>query len=408
MDRPRLRPLEGYPVTKNGQPHLTLRDPSRVTDAVATLPPTLVAIVQLFDGETTRDQICAEYQKRYRQTLTRPQLDGLIAQLDDALLLDSERFRNHSAKVFADFARSDVRAPLMAGHSYPSDAATLRADLDGYFAPPRGPGRPAAATAARPRAVVAPHVDFGRGGPAYAWAYHPLLASAASPPELVVVLGTDHGGIEQPFTLTRKHFDTPLGRVQTDVDLVARLIEDGGGGDALLRDEHHHRGEHSIEFQMVWLRHVYGERADAIRALPVLCGSLGDFVERGGEPAANKATAKFLDALRAATEGRDVLWLAAADLAHVGPRYGDREPLDANDRASLEKRDRETLAPVLRGEAAGWFDEIRRERDQRRVCGLAPIYGMLRAAAPGAGQLAVYAQCAAEQGSIVSIASIVY
>ena len=113
-------------------------------------------------------------------------------------------------------------------------------------------------------------------------------------------------------------------------------------------------------------------------------------------------------ALAAATAGRSVLWIAGADLAHVGPHFGDREPLSAEDQTSLEARDQATLAHAARGDAGGWFDEIKKERDRRKVCGLSPIYAMLAAARPGAGRVAVYAQCPAPDQSIVSIASLIY
>lgn len=398
-------------MEQRGQPLLALRDPSGLSEAVATLPPTAVAVIQLCDGEHTREEICREFERRYRQQLPRTALDGLLAQLDDALLLDTERFRQHAAVIFAEFARSPVRPAALAGRAYSTNPTELSALLDAYFTPPQGPGRPEPSSEARrPRALIAPHVDFHRGGPAYAWAYQPLALTADRPPELVVVLGTDHNGLDQPFTLTKKHYETPLGRIATDGELVDRLAREAASnsGDTLFRDEHHHRGEHSIEFQMVWLRHVYGERADAIRALPILCGSFGAFVSGGIEPASDPRVGGFLRALSSAVADRDVLWIAAADLAHVGPRYGDAEPLDDEDKASLERRDQTTLAHVTRGDAAGWFAEIRKERDRRRVCGLSPIYALLEAARPGSGRLAVYAQCPAEQGSIVSIASVVY
>jgi hypothetical protein len=64
----------------------------------------------------------------------------------------------------------------------------------------------------------------------------------------------------------------------------------------------------------------------------------------------------------------------------------------------------------MRGDAAGWFGEIQKERDRRRVCGLPPIFAMLECARPGAGSLTAYAQCPADEegGSLVSIASLVY
>ncbi|HEX4460216.1 MAG TPA: MEMO1 family protein, partial [Polyangia bacterium] len=118
----------------------------------------------------------------------------------------------------------------------------------------------------------------------------------------------------------------------------------------------------------------------------------------------------FLSTLNELTAGKRVLWIAGADLAHVGPRFGDKEPLDADDRTSLERRDQETLAACTRGDAAAWFEELHKERDRRRVCGLPPIFALLECAQPGTGELAVYAQCPADEagGSLVSIASLVY
>jgi AmmeMemoRadiSam system protein B len=303
-----------------------------------------------------------------------------------------------------------VRPAALAGRSYAGDPDELRAALDSFFDPPRGPGRPTAGATARPRAIVAPHIDFHRGGAAYAWAYRPLVEAAGDPPELVVIFGTDHNGIDQPFTLTRKHYETPLGRLTTDVALVEALAARAsiGANAALFADEHHHRGEHSIEFQAVWLRYIYGERADGIKVLPILCGSLHGFVESGADPDDAESVGGFLRALVEETAGRDVLWIAGADLAHVGPRFGDVDPLDDAALRNLDGTDQATLAAVLDGNAGAWFAAIRGEDDRRRVCGLPPIYAMLSAARPGAGRLAVYAQCPAEQGSIVSIASVVF
>jgi AmmeMemoRadiSam system protein B len=415
MERPRLRPLVVFPLDEGGQKLLGLRDPSRLTEAVARLPPWAAAILQLCDGENTRDDICIEYQRRYLRPLGRDVLDQLLHQLDQAHFLDSDRFRQHSATVFADFARSPVRPAHLAGKSYPADPAELSAYLDSFFDPPHGPGRPRPSAGGLPRAIVSPHIDFQRGGPAYAWAYRPL-AESRELPELAVVFGTNHNGAEQPFALTRKHYETPLGRLETDVALVDSLtatVEKQLGksaSDALFRDEYHHRGEHSLEFQMVWLRHILKERADGLKVVPILCGSLHDFIFGNATPANDPRFTTLLGELSRLTAGRRTLWIAGADLAHVGPHFGDKEPLDASDRASLERRDQETLHAAARGDAAAWFEEIRREGDRRNVCGLPPIYALLSAARLDAGKLLAYAQCPADEGggSLVSIAALVY
>ena len=414
-DRPRLRPLEAYPIIERGQRMLALRDPSGLAPSVARLPPPSVAVVQLCDVEYTRDQICAEFAKRYHRPLERSALDQLLQSLDDALLLDSERFRQHSARIFSEFAKASSRPAILAGRSYPSDPAELRASLDQHFLPPNGPGAPGPATGALPLALIAPHVDFARGGAAYAWAYK-LLAEASELPELVVIFGTDHIAGERPFTFTKKHFETPLGRFTTDealVDTIMAAVQERLGptvAQGLFYDEHHHRGEHSLEFQMVWLRHVWGARADQIKVLPILTGSFRHLIDDNRDPSTDSELTAILEEITRAVAGRRTLFIAAADLAHVGPRYGDPDPLDADDRQSLERRDHQSLQPVEKGDASGWFAQIAVEKDRRNVCGLCPIYSMLAVAKPTSGRILAYGQCPADDtgGSLVSIASLAF
>jgi AmmeMemoRadiSam system protein B len=417
-DRPRLRPLEAYPVLDGPEPMLMLRDPSGMAQSVS-LPPATVAVVQLMDGDSTRDQICQQFLERYKRPLGRDRLDALLERLDDALLLDSDRFRRHAAQIHASFRDSDSRKPHLAGLSYPGEGAALAEMLEGYWSSP-GPGKPGAREGEAPTLIVTPHVDYGRGGPAYAWAFK-KLAEARQAPEVVVVFGTDHAGAHRPFTLTRKHYDTPLGRMRTDVAIVEGLVErvrSSVGERAaldLFTDEHHHRTEHSIELTAIWLRHALGPAADDVAIVPILCGALEPMLEAGKDPGTEPIVAVLLSALSALTQGKRVLWIAAADLAHVGPRYGDEQPLGPDDHASLEKRDHETLVALASGDARRWLDEIWRERNVRRVCGLAPIYHSLLAARPQPGTLVAYAQCPAEErggslgpGSIVSVASLVF
>jgi AmmeMemoRadiSam system protein B len=418
MDRPRLRALEAFPLpTLPGveQRLIALRDPSGLSDAVAALPPVAVAVVQLFNGESTREQICEEFQRQYGRPLSRTALDHLVDQLDEALLLDSERFRRHAVEVHAEFSRSPVRPAYLAGRSYPADPVKLAELLDGFFTAPNGPGPTAPKSAPLPHALIAPHIDFHRGGPAYAWAYRPL-ADADSAPELVVLFGTDHNGADHPFSLTRKHYDTPLGSMQTDAELVDAWVErvrarlGNAAAERLFADEPHHRGEHSLEFQAVWLRHVLKDAADSVRVVPILCGSLHQFVADGESPAKDHEIATVLDELRALTLARRTVYIAGADLAHVGPRFGDPEPLQQLDREALEARDLATIRHLERGDAEGWFGELEGEQDCRRVCGLPPIYALLYAARPSDGRLLAYDQCPADEdgGSRVSIASVAF
>jgi hypothetical protein len=117
----------------------------------------------------------------------------------------------------------------------------------------------------------------------------------------------------------------------------------------------------------------------------------------------------FLDALAetAAASGRRVAFIAGADLAHMGPRFGDRAPVSAAELAAIEQEDRQLLAAVEAGDAAAFFDSARGDNDRRRTCGLSPIYTLLRALDGAPGRLRRYGQWPDPQG-VVSFASVVF
>ena len=102
--------------------------------------------------------------------------------------------------------------------------------------------------------------------------------------------------------------------------------------------------------------------------------------------------------------------LASADLAHVGPRFGDRRGLDVDGRAQLDALDRASLDLAARGDAGGFWRQVTRDLEPRRVCGLAPIYAMLHTMRQGsAGEVTHYEQTVdAEDGSIVSHAAVAF
>lgn len=431
-EKPSLRPIDAYPVEHNGQKLLAFYDPSGIATGVVTLPPLGAAVVDLCDGSRTREEICAEFLARYKRPLPRESVDALLQKLDDALLLDSTRFRLHCAKLFAAFEQAPERPAHWAGQRYPAEPEALKAALKEAFAPPNGPGLVTEAATgeggpAAPRAVIVPCVDFTRAGPAYAWAMRPLI-EAKTLPSLIVLLGCDHGAADPTLTFTRKSYVTPLGTLTTDEALLDTLLADAAElsselPEILMRDGFRHRAEHSLEFLAVWLSLVLSERQrlgykeEAPKVLPVLVGSLHELASAPPNRESEVQGTGLLDDVSALLQrrigerqaaGGSVLWLAAADLAHVGPRFGDPEQLDEEDRDSLERRDRQTLKPVLAGDAPGFFAEIRRERDRRRVLGLGTIYALLRMSLATGGQLRCYAQCSVDRGSYISTASVVF
>src|SRR5260370_25205751 len=112
--------------------------------------------------------------------------------------------------------------------------------------------------------------------------------------------------------MTRKPFVTPLGESPVDLPLVDTLV--GAAPGAILMEDYCHSIEHSIEFQVLFLQHLYGPD---IRVLPILCGSFAQSIYRGGAPEADENVRRFLGALGdlAAKEGDLLVWVLRLTLA---------------------------------------------------------------------------------------------
>jgi hypothetical protein len=398
-DCPRLRALEAFPVEQDGERLIGLRDPSGFTEQVALLPIPALDVVSLFDGEHSLAEIHRVVSARHGgQSPGIEDIADLAARLDDAGFLDSPRFAERRRRIEERWLASPSRPAAHAGGAYAGDPGELRSQIDGFFIHPEGPGLPEAlAVPQRLRGLIAPHIDFHRGGPTYAWAYRALLERADA--DLFVILGTCHAGMADPFTATLKPYDTPLGPADVDRDFFETLQRRYPND--LLASQSAHRSEHSIEFQAVMLRRVLGGRRP-FTILPVLASFLHEAVWTGGAPEADPRVPRFLDALGDSIAGshRKICVIAAVDLAHVGPRFGDAEP---NTPAFLERvarEDRKMLEPVIAADPAAFFESVAADGDSRRICGLSPIYAFLRALPGARGELLRYNQWPDQQGAV--------
>ena len=117
-----------------------------------------------------------------------------------------------------------------------------------------------------------------------------------------------------------------------------------------------------------------------------------------------------VEVLRRVAASRRTLFVAAADLAHVGPAFGDPLPLDLAAKARLAEQDQRLMDIMGQGEAEDFFQEVKSEGDRRRICGLPPIYLALSILSGVTGSPTGYTQCPADAdgGSLVSICGMIY
>jgi AmmeMemoRadiSam system protein B len=380
-------------------PAYLLRDPLQIAERGVLVAQQLAPALLLCDGRTHRDALRAELRARYGLLVDAAVIDELLAALDEALLLDNERFAAARAAAVAAYRAAPFRPPALAGQAYPAEPEALRALLDGYL------HMAADVTPAEAgRGVFSPHIDYARGGHVYARVWR-RAAELAREAELVVLLGTDHYGPEQ-ITLTRQSYATPYGVLPTEqrvVDTAAEAL----GGEAAFAGELFHRGEHAIELVAVWLHHM--RLGAPVPLVPVLTGSFAPFLRGEGAPADDARLGALLAAIGRATEGRRTLIVASGDLSHVGPAFGGA-PLWAPDKARLRVEDETVVARLRAGDAESFFGAVRAVGDRNNVCGLPPGYLALRLLGGAQGEVLGYDQCPADEDdtSVVSIAGVLF
>jgi hypothetical protein len=386
-----------------------LRDTEGIAPSPVVFSTRFAPILARFDGVRSVATIAAEATLATGRTVEPGLVADLAAELDAAGMLDSEAFRARRRAVVAAFIAAEVRPAQHAGGAYPGDAPALRRYIEDECLA-HAPSRKAASAIV---GLTAPHMDLWRAAAGYGHAYRALADALPDGVDTVILLGTSHALMRRPFAVCAKAFATPLGAIEPDREAIAALAK--ASRFDVRADEYLHKGEHSLEFQAVFLRHAmearYARRhAPEPRIVPILCG-LGESQSSGVDPSLDADAESFLAALGELVERRNgrVLVVAGADLAHVGPRFGDAAPLDDRGRERLARRDSESIALAIDRDASGFFAQVQSDLDTRRVCGLGPIYTMLRVLPAAKGARLHYAQHVdPDEGSIVSHASLAY
>jgi len=405
--RPAIRPVESIvvPDREHGRV-LVLRDTQGVTDANAVIPPVLVPVVARFTGRATCEDIAREASKDVGGEVPVEVVVRLAEELERGLFLEGTAFRDARARVERSFAEASVRPASHAGGAYHADPVKLRRYIDHSCLAKAEAARATPAERGPMVGLVAPHIDPWRGAVGYGHAYGALAAALPEDADTFVLFGTSHAPMREPFALCRKAFATPLGHVEADVETIDALAARADGFDPYA-DQFNHKREHSLEFQAVFLGHLLGGRP--FRIVPVLAG-LGAHQLTGEDPAGDARIVRFLDGVRELVESRPgrVIVVAGADLAHVGPRFGDPQAYDDAQRAELERADRGSLEHATSLDSTAFWHHVAGDLDARRVCGLAPIWSLLRSVSGASGgHVLHYEQTVdADDGSIVSHAAV--
>jgi len=231
-----------------------------------------------------------------------------------------------------------VREPIVAGMFYPASHDHLESALDGFV------GTPAAATTpffGAPVGLIAPHAGYVYSGKTAGRGYQ--VVATLGRPEVVLVLGANHTGLGPALCVDdRAAWRTPIGEMAIDRQIVASLVD----GLGMATDRAPFEREHSIEVQLPFLQHLWG---DDVTLVPIL-------VQPTRPDVLSEAALGIGQVVKAC---RSVLLVASSDFTHYEPDGVAR---------SL---DREALDLILAGDPDRFLTLCQRER--RSICGAGAI-----------------------------------
>ncbi|MBX3280388.1 MAG: AmmeMemoRadiSam system protein B [Acidobacteria bacterium] len=403
---PRLRAgLDIFPSPLPDRPGLLIRDPFRYADEMLIVPPLLARGLLLFDGEQTVLDLQAYLSRLAGEIIPGDAVSAMVSVLDDNGFLESEELARRRELRHAEFAAMSLRMPAHSGSGYPDHPDELRSSFDENLL--NHDTEASTSGSEIPLGIAAPHVSPEGGWSGYSAAYNRLdrVHAESFEGKTVVILGTSHYGAPERFGLTRKPFETPLGAVETDAQLVDRLFNRAGR--AVDMEDYCHSIEHSIEFQAVFLKYKI---AANFKILPILCGPFVKALLSGDPPEADDDVRRFLDTLGELGDefNQRLIWVLGVDLSHIGARYGDPNPATSfyGEMLDVRQRDEERIERVCAGDARGFFDLVYPNRDPLKWCGLSPIYTFLAAQPEAKGRLLKYDQWNIDEQSVVSFAAL--
>jgi len=400
---PVLRNLQFSPIKEGEEQYIVLWDPSGLSREKLVLPLNYFFIIQHFDGNHSLQQIGALYLKRFGEFLMPGKVEQLVADLEAKLFLEGDRTEGAKAQARHAYREAAVRPAGFAGKSYEADRGQLKKQIDGFFSSKEGPDfKPSSNKGRLIKGLVVPTYEPKHAGPIYAWAYKELQESQQ--PDVLIIIGTAHAGLEGLFAVTDKDFETPLGIVPVDCPIIERLktlVPEYFSEDLA------HLTEHSIEFQLPFVQTNTGAAAP-ITMVPVLSSFSAMSVS---DPSVRATVDRFLAAMREAVSasGKTACVIAAGELAHLGMRYGDSAPpTDFSFHRSMQY-DLEMLKYVEDLKPEEFAGYIQKEKDQRRISGFSPIYCLLRLIEAEKGQVLRYDRGITDQyNSTVTYASMAF
>jgi hypothetical protein len=374
--RPR-RDLEYVPIEHQGRTYVLVRDRFGLVQQGKAFSADMYRFLALLEScGSVREVQSGLMRLNQGRFFSEQEIDRLIQSLDESFLLDTARFQEAREEIVRSFASREVRPCVHCGHSYPGRSLELQEELDRILSLAGAQGT----LSGEIQAIAAPHIDLKAGQMSYALAYSMLKPAD---PTRIILLGVGHHLAEHLFSVTAKHFQTPLGLARADVMAVKNLL--ARHASCIAPDDFEHCSEHSLEFQVLFIQHCLEQD---VCLVPILCGSLQAALPEYSRQAFLDRAGGMLEDLRSLIMDQEhrTMVVAGVDLSHIGPKFGHASPASAL-KTEAERHEQALLEALCARDPDAFWRESAAVHDEYNVCGFPALATLLEVLPPGRGRV---------------------
>lgn len=381
LQKPHIRHFLPQPGnTPDGQQAIRVHDPLQLSQSQLIFGANALPIIAQFRGEKTIQEIADQFQ------IPLEKISELVVHLENHYLLWGPCFEERERQLKDELDVSGL-FPRGVAYALGEDPAEVRAQLDEWLGQSEDPELEEV-----PLALVVPHLDFRRGWPLLGTAYKSVMET--DPPDRILLLGSNHFGIGDGVIGASWTWETPLGVVPRDESFAGALQE--SLGEKFFADALDHIPESSVQAQLIWIQHCIGDVPVSAALIP---DPLVTMIEDDG---ARVSRDEYASAVKQAIQsaGGRTLIICSSDLSHVGPRFGEADPVDDERRAQIEAHDRQMLGIFMEGDSTAFVDAMRWGKNLTRWCSIGNMSLLLDLVEPGSAiELLDYRQACQDHGN---------
>ncbi len=245
---------------------------------------------------------------------------------------------------------------------YEFDADNLKKQIANAYRSIIGPGAEPIINEEGKRSIigcVAPHAGYKFSGPVAAWTYKSLAEDGV--PQSIILFGPSHEAYPGVALISQGEWETPFGNLEIDTELSEEIL---ANTPIISDDKKAHSREHSLEVQMPFLYHLFGERINIV----TISMGLSD-IETCKE--VGKGIAKSIKNLK-----KDAVVIASSDLTHYGPMY-TFTPVESNKIEDILDWIHEKDGAIIDSILALDEEMLQKVSRDTTGCGVGPITSML-------------------------------